>query len=318
MTTPNPLAPGVISATLEVPPKWSGHPLPEDRFATVGRCASTGRAITICYRTFGCPSDPCLLMVMGLGGTSWHWRADFIRGLVDAGFYVVCYDNRDVGLSTHLDGCPTVFIARMILPTWASIGEGSPPYTLYDMAEDGMNLLTALGIEGAHVMGESMGGMIVQCMALRHPERVKSLTIVYSHSGGPKVKPQTIKVSLSMLQRPASSSLEDQINFKVVIARLFAGDYELDEADIRATAELTLKRCPEDGDGVLRQIWAIQRAESRVSGLRKLSGIPTLILHGMKDTMIPFENGLQLAQLIDGSRLVSFARMGHSIPKALF
>jgi pimeloyl-ACP methyl ester carboxylesterase len=318
MVAPNPVVPAVVSASLNVPPKCSGQPLPEDKFVKVGRCASTGREITICYRTYGKPSDPCLLLVMGLGGSSWHWKAEFLEKLARAGFYVVCYDNRDVGLSTHLDGCATVFIARMILPAWASICEGNPPYTLNDMADDGMNLLTALGIEKAHVFGTSMGGMIVQCMALRHPDRVKSLTIVFSHSGGPKVKPQTIGMSLSMLQRPASNSTEDQVQFKVRMAALYTGDYPLDEAATRATAELTLKRCADDKDGLLRQIWAIQRAESRVEGLRELCGVPTLIIHGMADTMVPFENGLQLAQLIDGSKLVAFARMGHSIPKELF
>ncbi|KPA76230.1 putative mitochondrial hydrolase, alpha/beta fold family-like protein [Leptomonas pyrrhocoris] len=319
MATPNPTNPPLTSTAPSDPSvKRNTRPLPDDKFVKVGRCASTGREISICYRTFGNPKDPCLLLVMGLGGTSWHWKVDFIQGLAGSGFYVVCYDNRDVGLSTHLDGCPTVFIARMVLPSWASLGEGQPPYTLYDMAEDGMNLLTALGIEKAHILGTSMGGMIVQCMALRHPERVKSLTIVYSHSGGPKVKPQTFKMSLAMLREPASNSLEDQVNFKVQMAALYTGDYELDEAAARTTAQLTLSRCPEDGDGVLRQIWAVQRAESREDGLRQLRGIPTLIVHGMADTMVPFENGLQLARLVDGSKLVSFARMGHSLPKDLY
>ncbi|KPA76229.1 putative mitochondrial hydrolase, alpha/beta fold family-like protein [Leptomonas pyrrhocoris] len=318
MAAPNPVAPAVASASAEVPPKRRGSPLPDDKFVKVGRCASTGREISICYRTVGNPKDPCLLLVMGLGGCGLQWGEPLVQRFVSAGFYVVCYDNRDVGLSTHLDGCPTVFIARMVLPSWASLGEGQPPYTLYDMAEDGMNLLTALGIEKAHILGESMGGMIVQCMALRHPERVKSLTIVYSHSGGPKVKPQTFKMSLAMLREPASNSLEDQVNFKVQMTRLFTGDYELDEEMTRKMGLTTLSRCPEDGDGVLRQIWAVQRAKSRVKGLRNLRGIPTLIVHGMADTMVPFENGLQLARLVDGSKLVSFARMGHSLPKDLY
>lgn len=316
MTTPN--APNPLAAeTCSTEESRLRHPLPEDKFVNVGRCASTGREITICYHTYGDPSNPCLLMVMGLGGTSWNWKAKFLDRLVKAGFYVVCYDNRDAGLSTHLNGCPTVLIARMILPSWASVGEGKPPYTLYDMAEDGMNLLTALGIKKAHVFGESMGGMIIQCMALRHPERVRSMTIVYSHSGA-NVKPQTIGMSLAMLRKPASSSVEDVVNFKVEMAALFTGDYPLDEPTTRATAELTYKRSPDDANGLLRQIWAIQRAEGREDGLRKLHNMPVLIVHGMVDTMIPFENGVQLAKLIDGSKLVAFARMGHSIPKELY
>ncbi|KAK7197385.1 hydrolase, alpha/beta fold family-like protein [Novymonas esmeraldas] len=309
-----------LAAASELPNGFRGQgvPLPSDKFIKIGRCASTGEEITICYNTAGDPTHPCLLLVMGLGGTGWYWKDEFVQSLVDVGLYVVRYDHRDTGLSTHLDGYPTPFIARMILPTWASIGEGVPPYTLYDMASDAWGLLTALGIERAHVLGSSMGGMIAQCMALQKPERVKSLTIVFSHSGGPNVKPQTWRMSLAMLEKPASPSLEDRVDFKVHLSSLFTGDYPLDEPVARATAHKILSRCPEDKAGLLRHIWAVQRAESREAGLRQLRGIPTLILHGMEDTMVPFENGLQLARLIDGSKLVSFARMGHAIPKELY
>ncbi|KAG5508563.1 hypothetical protein GH5_06814 [Leishmania sp. Ghana 2012 LV757] len=293
-------------------------PLPFDKFVTVGRCASTGEEITLCYSTIGNPADPCLLLIMGLGGTALHWKDEFLQRLVQIGFYVVRYDHRDMGLSTHLEGYPTPLISRMLLPSWASIGEGVPPYTLYDMANDAWGLLTALGIQRAHILGTSMGGMIAQCMTLRNPERVKSLTILYSHSGGPNVKPQTWRMTLSMLERPASSALEDRVDFMVRISSIFSGDYPPDEQTMRAIVLASLTRCPEDKEGFLRHLWAVRRAESREDGLRQLKGVPTLILHGMKDTMIPFENGLQLARLIDGSKLVAFARMGHSIPKELY
>ncbi|KAG5481559.1 hypothetical protein LSCM1_05582 [Leishmania martiniquensis] len=317
MSAPDATAP---DAAANLPRGLRGQcvPLPFDKFVKVGKCSSTGEDITLCYSTMGNPADPCLLLVMGLGGTVLHWKEGFLEGLVQSGFYVVRYDHRDVGLSTHLDGYPTPLISRMLLPSWASIGEGVPPYTLYDMANDAWGLLTALGIERAHILGTSMGGMIAQCMALRSPERVKSLTIVYSHSGGPKVKPQTWRMTLSMLERPASQSLEDRVDFKVRISSLFCGDYPPDEPTMRAIALANFTRCPEDRDGFLRHIWAVRRAESRVNGLRQLTGIPTLILHGMRDTMVPFENGLQLTRLIDGSKLVAFARMGHSIPKELY
>lgn len=317
MTAPNATT---LDAALELPQGFRGQgtPLPIDKFVKIGKCASTGEEITICYNAFGNPADPCLLLVMGLGGVALYWKDEFVEALVHAGFYVVRFDNRDVGLSTHLDGQPTPFIARMILPSWASIGEGVPPYTLTDMGNDGWGLLTALGVERAHILGSSMGGMIVQCMALQHPERVKSLTIVYSHSGGPNVKPQTWRMSMAMLEKPASPSFEDRVNFKVYMSSLFMGDYPHDEPSTRAIATTVLTRCPEDKAGLLRQIWAVQRAESREDGLRGLRGIPTLIVHGMEDTMVPFENGLQLTRLIDGSKLVAFARMGHAIPKELY
>ncbi|CAJ1021047.1 alpha/beta hydrolase fold/Alpha/beta hydrolase family/Serine aminopeptidase, S33/Serine hydrolase (FSH1), putative [Leishmania lindenbergi] len=309
-----------LDAAAGLPKELHGkaQPLPLDKFARVGKCASTGKEITLCYRTLGNPDNPCLLLVMGLGGTLLNWKNEFVQRLLQAGFFVVQYDNRDTGLSTHLDGYTIPAIARMILPAWASIGEGIPPYTLYDMGRDAWGLLTALGIQSVHVLGTSMGGMIAQCMALQHPERVKSLTIFYTHSSGPHVKPQTWKMSFAMMEKPSGPSFEEQVNFMVHMNSLFSGDYPQDEQETRSIAAANLTRCPVDNDGVMRQIWAVRRAESRENDLRRLKGVPTLIVHGMKDTMIPFENGVHLAHLIRESRLVAFAHMGHSIPRELY
>lgn len=295
-----------------------GNPDPEDKFVYVRHCARTKRDITIAYQTFGDKKHPCLLLVSGLGSTLHIQREQLCQKLADAGFYVVRFDNRDVGLSTHLDGLPTPFLPRMILPGWMSVGEGEPPYLLEDMALDALNLLTALGIERAHVAGGSMGGMIVQCMAILQPERILSLTIIFSHSGGPNVKPQTFGMSLSFLDKPSSDSREDQVAFKVRTLKRFTGLYKLNEEETIALTNKILDRCADDNAGFLRQTWAIQRSPSRVEDLQRIRNVPTLIIHGLQDTMIPAENGLQLCQLIDGSKMVVFPRMGHWIPPELY
>lgn len=310
--------PPVVKASVVQPVPAPGNPAPEDKFTFAWHCDKTHRDITICYQTFGSPSDPCLLLVCGLGTTMYNYHESFCNKLVARGFYVVRYDNRDVGLSTHLDGFPTTFLPRMVLPQWLSVGEGEPPYTLRCMALDGLNLLTRLGIDRAHIYGGSMGGMCVQTMAILQPERVLSLTIVYSHSGGPNVKTQSLAMSLSFLDKPKSQSREHLVEFKVRNAKLYTGGYDLDEEEASRRTNFVLDRSPDDRNGVLRQVWAVQRAPSRDEDLKKLTGFPTLIIHGPQDTMVPFENGMQLSQLIEGSRLVSFPRLGHYVPPDLY
>ncbi|CAD2221656.1 Alpha/beta hydrolase family/Serine aminopeptidase, S33/alpha/beta hydrolase fold, putative [Angomonas deanei] len=221
----------------------------------------------------------------------------------------------------------------MILPKWASLGEGAPPYRLEDMANDGLKLIDRLGLtkggKKVHIFGGSMGGMIVQLMAIQSPQTIASLNILYSHSGGPAVVPQTMQISLALLDKPASKNESDILDFKVRTAARFAGDYPVKEEEVREQAKMLLVRCPDDTAAFTRQIWAIQRAASRVAALQALNPDPTLpdsaakpvlpvtIIHGMVDAVIPHENGVQLAKLIHHSKLVSFARMGHSIPEPL-
>lgn len=309
---------------------YPGSPMPGDKLASVGKCQTSGKEVSICYQTFGNPSDPCLLLVSGLSASLLIYREELCQKLADQGFFVVRFDNRDVGLSTHFSEYQPPFIARMILPAWASVMEGTPCYTLNDMARDAFGLLTALHIDKAHIMGGSMGGMIVQCMSLLAPERVLSQTIVYSHSGGPSVKGLSWEMCFSFLDKSASTGRDDMIDFKMRVSRRFTTEYyPLDDADLREYTALSWDRAGDDPAGMLRQMWAIQRAENREPLLAALpprrtapEGVrsmpPTLILHGMQDTMIPLVNGERLAELISDSKLVVFPRMGHSLPKVLF
>lgn len=295
-----------------------GNPSPADRFVRVRYDARVKRDINICYQTFGDPLNPCLLLISGLGCTLYVYDDAFCKKLADAGYHVVRFDNRDVGLSTHLDGLPTIFLPYVVLPLWLSWREGDPPYLLNCMALDALSLLAALGIRRAHVAGSSMGGMIAQCMAILQPERILSMTILYSHSGGPKVKPQTFGMTLSFLDRPASASRADVMAYKIRNAKRYAGLYTLDEERMVALTNTVLDRAGDDEKGILRQIWAIRRSPARDQDLNTIRHIPTLIIHGTHDDMIPIQNGLQLCQLIEGSKLVVFPRMGHWLPPELY
>lgn len=291
-----------------------GRPLPEDRFIVVGRCAGTGQDITLCYTTIGDPTHPCLLLVNGLATTRLSWRNEFCDALVAAGFYVITFDNRDCGLSTHVAGTETPHLLRMYIPTVLPLSAGSPPYTLQHMAHDALNLLSKLHVKRAFVLGTSMGCMIAQQMAIVAPERLLGMIAIFGHSSSDFVKGPTLGMMLSFLDKPASNSLNDLIEFRLRTVRRFVGDYTLDEEGARARAARIIHRSPADPAAMGRQIWAIQRAESRLSGLRALTGsFPTLIIHGMKDTLIPWENSVELSQTIMNSKLVLFPRMGHSI-----
>nr|CCC90512.1 putative hydrolase, alpha/beta fold family [Trypanosoma congolense IL3000] len=284
-----------------------------DTVIYVGKCGSTGEDISICYNTFGKPSDPCLLLVMGLNGVAPMWRDEFCEMLADGGFYVIRYDNRDMGLSTRLKNHPPPGIFRMFLPQCLSFG-ATIPYTLDDMAADGMNLLTALGIEKAHIVGSSMGGMIVQVMAIKYPDRVLSLNIIYSHTGSSKRIPETYATKLLFLKKPKSDSVEDLLEFKCMLGRHLRGPgYEVADEDFKLFLRRMLERAPENPEGMLRQLAAIQRAESRDEGLKKVN-VPTLVIHGLLDEVVPYGNGIQIAELVGlSAKLVLYPRMGHEI-----
>ncbi|RNF22572.1 hydrolase, alpha/beta fold family [Trypanosoma conorhini] len=289
-----------------------------DTTAKVGKCASTGVEISICYNAFGDPKDPCVLLVMGMTGVGMLWRDEFCEMIARNGYYVVRYDNRDVGLSTRLTDFPGPHVMRMLLPRALSFGERNP-YSLEDMAADGMNLLTALGIDAAHVVGCSMGGMIVQLMAIHYPTRVRSLTIIFSHTGNPARVREGWRTKLGFLDRPASSSLEDLIEFKCSLMRRMAGpNYPPDAEKCRRLATQVLTRAAEDPMALRRHLSAVQRAKSRVEALRGLK-TPTLVMHGMCDEMVPYQNGVELATVVGRSaKLVLFPLMGHSLPEELW
>lgn len=266
--------------------------------------------IDIVYDTFGNPSDPPILLIMGLGAQMIDWHDDFCARLAGRGSYVIRYDNRDIGLSTKMSGMPNVL---GMLQSWLAgeAPETEVPYTLADMADDAAGLLQALSIASAHIVGASMGGMIAQHLALRHPQRVRSLTLVSTTSSNLDLpRPET--PALEALVAPPAAGREAQIAQGVESSRLLSGDipFDADEAWEESARAYDRSFHPE---GMARQLAAVLHAPW-YGELQKLD-VPTLIIHGEKDPLFPLPHGEDLAATIPGARLHVVDNGGHSFPR---
>lgn len=255
---------------------------------------------------------PVVLLVMGLGMQLVHWPPEFVRALVDAGYRVVRHDNRDVGLSTHLDhlGVPNL--------VWAGLQHKlgftpSAPYTLGDMANDALGVLDALGVDQAHVVGVSMGGMIAQRLALAAPRRVLSLTSIMSSSGARGLPGPDPKVLKALLGRPASLAPQDVADHYI---RLFTAigspDFQVPEAELRERILAGIARSYRPV-GTMRQLLAVVADDRRAEELHRIA-CPTLVIHGRADPLVPYACGEDTARRIPGARLVGIDGMGHDLP----
>ena len=267
---------------------------------------STG--ITLEYEVHG-DGDP-LLLVMGLGGQLVAWPATFIAGLVDRGFQVITFDNRDIGLSTKIDAAPPTKTQTAMFSISRRFAKSA--YLLSDMAKDAVGLLDALNIERAHVVGMSMGGMIAQTMAIEHPSRVRSLTSIMSTTGNPRVgRPKTsVLLRAGKLTRGSKETFPER---QAALFKLFSGSL-YDELEIREVAKLSVERnfTP---DGTARQMAAIMASPDRTPLLKKLN-VPTLVVHGLEDGLVQPSGGYATTKAIPGARLLAFPDMGHNLPQA--
>lgn len=267
--------------------------------------------IELYYETHGDPSGRPLLLVMGLGAQMTLWRPEFCELLAGEGFYVIRFDNRDVGLSSKIEGGPTPDLAK------AMAGDHSTAsYTLWDMADDAVGLLDALGIGSAHIAGASMGGMVVQCMVIAHPERVRSVTSIMSTTGNPEVgQPQPEAMAALLAPPPASreAAIEQGVRTWKVIG---SPGYPPDEAELRERIAADYDRCfyPE---GTARQLVAILATGDRTAALREVRK-PALVIHGEADPLVTLSGGKATADAIPGARLLTFPGMGHDLPPALY
>jgi pimeloyl-ACP methyl ester carboxylesterase len=257
----------------------------------------------------GCP---VVLLIMGLGMQLIAWPPAFVQSLVDQGYRVIRFDNRDIGLSQHLDhlGVPNLVWEslkhRMGLPVNA-------PYTLGDMAADTLGVLDALGVAQAHIVGVSMGGMIAQRVALAAPERVLSLTSIMSSSGArylPGPKPHVLKALFSRPQGRGEQAIVDHYVklFKVIGSPA----YPIDEASLRERLVLSTRRNFHPA-GTVRQMTAIAADSRRADELAKLR-VPALVLHGKDDPLVPFACGQDTARRISGAHFHGIDSMGHDLP----
>lgn len=279
--------------------------------ASAEQMASLPTGVDICYQTFGDPEGDPLLLVMGLGGPMTWWNEDFCRLLADHGFYVIRYDNRDTGRSTHLSGRIN---RRMIVASFAGL-KPRTPYSMQDMADDAFALLDHVGVDGAHVVGISMGGMIAQTMALSNPQRVLSLTSIMSSTGRRTVGWQDPRL-LPMLLARRTTSREHYVEASARLWRLIGSPHYPDTVEsVRARAAETWDRGV-SAPGVARQMGAILTQPDRSRNLRSLR-IPTLVIHGTHDRMVHVSGGRATSQAIPGSELLLVPGMGHDVPVAL-
>ena len=269
--------------------------------------------IEIEYEAFGAPGDPCVLLVSGFTAQMLMWNADFCRIIADAGYRVIRFDNRDCGLSTKLDGVAvdTDGVIRAAL-----LDDPVPvvPYTLSDMAADAVGLLDALGIERAHVVGGSMGGMIVQIMAIEHPHRIASLTSIMSNSGEPEYgqpTPEALEVLVAPPPNDRDAYIESSKNWMVWQSKRYA---TVEQNRIDAAASYDRSFYPA---GAPRQLAAIYASGRRTDGMKTISA-PTLIIHGTDDTLIAPSGGQRAAELIPNAKLDMITDMGHDLPRALW
>ena len=270
---------------------------------------ATVNGIEIEYTTHGDPSDPPLLMVAGLGCQLTWWNPEFVQSFVDRGFFVVTFDNRDVGLSTKID------THIDLLAAVAGYLQGDAidaPYRLSDMAADAWGLCDALGLDRVNILGASMGGMIVQQMAIDAPERVLSLTSIMSTTGDPDVgQPQPEAVGV--LLEPAPTERDAYLAKGVENGRLLAGPVFHDDDWIYERNAIQFDRCFHP-DGVTAQLLAIVTSPARGARLRELS-IPALVVHGTIDPLVTFSGGERTAESLRGSEFLVLDDMGHDLPR---
>lgn len=277
----------------------------------------SANGITIEYEIAGPQDGPVLLMIHGLGAQLVRWPQELCDGFVAAGFRIVRFDNRDVGLSTHFDHAPVPDLAAVIE---AKRQGRAPdlPYTLSDMAADAAGLLDALGIEAAHVFGVSLGGMIAQMLAIEHPSRVRSLALVMTQSGNPDL-PHSNPEALAMLSRPSPDPQADREGYlahQVALNRALGSPlYPVPEDELRRMAALTGDRAYYPA-GSGRQLAASRGSADRSEALTNVDR-PTLVIHGADDPLILPVCGDQLASCIAGAWLVKAGGMGHDLPAEL-
>jgi pimeloyl-ACP methyl ester carboxylesterase len=272
-----------------------------EQFATVGD-------VELCYETFGSPDDPAMLLIMGLGTQMLGWHEDFCAELVSRGFFVIRFDNRDCGRSTHFENVPPPGIGEILRRRPRHVA-----YTLDDMADDAAGLLDHLGIDAAHVVGASMGGMIAQMLAANHPDRVRSLASIMSSTGSRwtgQPRPIAFPVLLRRPPRDKAQYVESLVKMFGVIG---SPGFDRDVEGLRDMVSRSFDRGV-SAAGTGRQMAAILASGHRVTALRKINA-PTVVIHGTADRLVSRSGGRATARAIPGSKLVLIKGMGHDLPR---
>jgi pimeloyl-ACP methyl ester carboxylesterase len=267
------------------------------------------------YDQFGPESGQPLLLIMGLGAQMLLWEEGFCEKLADRGHRVIRFDNRDIGLSSWLDDLGVPDVPGLM----AAGAKGEPldvPYTLDDMADDALAVVDALGIDAAHICGASMGGMIAQALAIRHPGRVRSLTSIMSTTGNPALPPAKPE-AMAVLMEPVPEDRDFVIERSIHTDRVIGSPaYPGDPAFLRERAARLFDRAFHPA-GSARQMAAILAHGNRSPALRQID-VPALVIHGKADPLVPVEGGIDTHQAIAGSELMLIEGMGHNLPPELW
>jgi pimeloyl-ACP methyl ester carboxylesterase len=285
--------------------------VPDVKSTASGELTAHVGELELCYETFGSSDSPPLLLVMGLGSQMILWDDDFCESLAARGFWVIRFDNRDIGRSTFMRGAaiPTRW---QLLTRHAAAGA----YSLDDMAQDAVGLLDHLQIPAAHVVGVSMGGMIAQLIAINHPDRTRSLVSIMSTTGARRVGRPQPRMALRLLrkgQREREGYIEDHVETYRAIG---SAQFGIDEEHLRARAG----RCFDRGvypAGSARQLGAVTAARDRTEQLRKLT-VPTTVIHGDADPLVDVSGGRATADAIPDAKLLILPGMGHDLPRQLW
>jgi pimeloyl-ACP methyl ester carboxylesterase len=300
-------------ASPELPPAPDGSVSEATDVATSGELfAPVASGVELCYQTFGDPDGEPMLLVMGLATQMTFWDPDLCAMLARRGYYVIRFDNRDVGRSSRGKGRVT---RRMLVR--AFVGRRvRAPYSLHDLGSDAFGLLDHLGIASAHLVGVSMGGMIVQTMTLDQPDRVRSLTSIMSTTGKRTVGWQHPRLLPAML-RPIRPGREAYADSSVAMWRMIGSPgFDHDDERIREAAREAYDRGLSSA-GALRQMMAILTQPNRSAALRRVT-VPTLVVHGMADRMVHVSGGRATAAAVPGAELLLVDGMGHDLPPEVY
>ena len=271
--------------------------------------------LKIAYETFGNPKDPPMVLIMGLGTQMVFWDDEFCSQLASHHFWVIRFDNRDVGLSSRLDKLGVPDVVELFLQP-ELIKDFQAPYSLEDMAADTFGLMDELNIESAHIVGTSMGGMIGQVMAIMNPERFLSFASIMSSTGHPSLPPPTAEAT-QLLIIPSPTDRDGFIDHSVMVWNLLTGStFEIPEESIREKAALSFER-GRSAAGLARQLAAILSNGSRREALKSLR-VSTIVIHGNADPLVPVEAGIDTFESIPGAKKLIIEGMGHSLPPAVW
>lgn len=276
---------------------------------TVQQAPANG--ITLAYETFGDPADPPVLLVMGLGTQMLAWPQELCELIAARGHHVIRFDNRDIGMSTHLDHLPTPD------PLAVASHRRAPAYRLEDMAADTIGLIEAIGRGPVHLVGASMGGFISQIVALERPDLVRTLTLIMTSTGSRRVGlPRRATLMAVLRRRPAGDRAGAVAASGAMLRQISSPGFDFEEELVRSYAESAYDR-GYDAAGQRRQLGAVVAQSDRTERLGAITA-PTLVIHGLSDPLVSPTGGLALARAIPGARLIGFHGMGHDLPRPLW